>query len=97
MDSSRELASIYAMNSVISLYLILLIGVQTFDMTGSKLSQEEPNRPLSCFSISLCCLSHPVLKRKPNASYMCIRIKFRIYDRLYKCISETISQRKRVS
>jgi hypothetical protein len=45
MDSSRELASIYAMGFVISLYLILLIGVQTFNVTGLKFSPEEPNRP----------------------------------------------------
>jgi pentatricopeptide repeat protein len=42
-------------------------------------------------------MSHPVLKRKPNASHMCVRIKFHIYDRQYKCISEIISQRKKIS
>jgi hypothetical protein len=36
-------------------------------------------------------LSHPVLKREPNASHMCARIKFHTYDRQYKFISETMS------
>ena len=37
LDSSRELASIYAIRFVISLHLILLIGVQTSDVMGLKL------------------------------------------------------------
>jgi hypothetical protein len=36
MDSSNELASIYAIGFVIRLYLIFLIGVQTFDVTRLK-------------------------------------------------------------
>jgi hypothetical protein len=36
MDSSRELVSIYAIGFVIKPYLKLLIGVQTFDVTGTK-------------------------------------------------------------
>jgi hypothetical protein len=47
MDSSRELASIYAIGFVVKLYLILLIGVQKSNVTGLKFSPEEPNRPLS--------------------------------------------------
>jgi hypothetical protein len=43
MDSSRELAFIYAMSFVISLYLIILIGVQTFDVTGVRRKQTPPN------------------------------------------------------
>jgi uncharacterized integral membrane protein len=46
MDSSRELASIYAIGFIISLYLLLLIGVQTSDVTGLKFSPWETNRPL---------------------------------------------------
>jgi hypothetical protein len=45
MDSSRKVGSIYAMNFIINLYLILLIGVQTFDMTGLNFGPEKPNRP----------------------------------------------------
>lgn len=37
MDSSRELASIYAISFVISLYLILLIGDQISDVMGLNL------------------------------------------------------------
>ena len=37
MDSSRQLASIYAINFVITLHLILLIYVQTSDVTELKL------------------------------------------------------------
>jgi hypothetical protein len=44
MDSSRELASIYAIGFVIRLYLIVLIGVQTSDGMGLKFSRGEPNR-----------------------------------------------------
>jgi hypothetical protein len=40
MESSRELASIYAMDFVIKLYLILLIDVQILDMTGLKFSPD---------------------------------------------------------
>jgi hypothetical protein len=40
MDSSRELTSIYTIDFVISLYLIFLIDVQTFDTTGLKFSQK---------------------------------------------------------
>jgi hypothetical protein len=36
-------------------------------------------------------LSYTVLKREPNASHMCVRIKFHTYNRQYKYISETIS------
>jgi hypothetical protein len=46
MDSSRELVSIYVISFVISLYLILLIGVQTFDVMGLKFSHPHPNTPL---------------------------------------------------
>jgi hypothetical protein len=35
-------------------------------------------------------LSHPVLKREPNVSHMCARIKFHTYDRRHKCIPETM-------
>jgi hypothetical protein len=45
IDSSRELDFIYAINFVINLYLILIIGVQTSDMTGLKFSHLDPNRP----------------------------------------------------
>jgi hypothetical protein len=45
MDPYRELASIYAMGFVISLYLMLLIGVQTFDVKELKFSPGEPNKP----------------------------------------------------
>jgi hypothetical protein len=37
VDSSRELASIYAIGFVINLYLILLIDVQTSDLMGKSL------------------------------------------------------------
>ena len=37
MDSSRQLASIYVINFVITLHLILLIYVQTSDVTELKL------------------------------------------------------------
>jgi hypothetical protein len=47
MDSSRELASIYVIGFLVRLYLILLIGVQTSDVTGLKFSPEEPNSPLA--------------------------------------------------
>jgi hypothetical protein len=30
----------------------------------------------------------PDFGKEPNASYMCARIKFHIYDRQYKCIPE---------
>jgi hypothetical protein len=36
-------------------------------------------------------VSHLVLKKEPNASHMCARIKFHTYDRQYKCISEIMS------
>jgi hypothetical protein len=39
MDSSYELASIYAMNFIINLYLILLIDIQIFDVIALT---EEP-------------------------------------------------------
>jgi hypothetical protein len=42
MDSSCELVSIYAIGFVISLYLILLIGVQTSDVAGLKISPGDP-------------------------------------------------------
>jgi hypothetical protein len=29
--------------------------------------------------------------KEPNASHMCARIKFRTYDKLYKCILEAMS------
>ena len=38
MDWSRELASIHAIGIVIGLYLIFLIGVQAFNVTGLKIS-----------------------------------------------------------
>jgi hypothetical protein len=43
--ASRELAFIYAIGFVIRLYLILLIGVQTSNVTGLEFSPGEPNRP----------------------------------------------------
>jgi hypothetical protein len=49
MNLSRELASIYTFDFVISLYLIFLIGVQTSDITGLKLSAGEPNKPLQYY------------------------------------------------
>jgi hypothetical protein len=36
-------------------------------------------------------LSHPILKKEPNASHMCARIKFHTYNRHYRCIPETMS------
>jgi hypothetical protein len=45
MDSSRELASIYVIGFIISLYLTLLIGVQIFIVTGLKFSVDKPNEP----------------------------------------------------
>ena len=44
--SSRELASIYAISFIISLYLILLIGVQISDLTGTKVC--FPNNTKAC-------------------------------------------------
>jgi hypothetical protein len=41
MDSSRELASIYTISFVISLYLILLIGIQTFNMMELKFNPNQ--------------------------------------------------------
>jgi hypothetical protein len=46
MDSYRELVSIYTISFVINLYLILLINVQTSDVTGISLVQES-KRPLA--------------------------------------------------
>jgi hypothetical protein len=43
MDSFHKL---YAIDFVISLYLILLIGVQIFNMTGLKFSAAHPNMPI---------------------------------------------------
>jgi hypothetical protein len=47
MDSSRELASIYAISFVINLYLIFLIGVKTSDMIGLKINPVDLNGPKS--------------------------------------------------
>jgi hypothetical protein len=46
MDSSRELVSIYVISFIIRLYLIILIDVQTSDVTVLKFSREELNRSL---------------------------------------------------
>jgi hypothetical protein len=46
MDSSRELVFIYAIIFLISLYVIPLISVQTSDVTGLKISPEDPNGPI---------------------------------------------------
>ena len=46
LDSSHEIAPIYAISFIISLYLILLIGIQKFDVTELILSPEDPNIPL---------------------------------------------------
>jgi hypothetical protein len=43
MDPPHEWASIYAISFVISLYLILLIGVQTSDVTRLNFSPGEIN------------------------------------------------------
>ena len=52
MDSSRELALIYAIGFIISLYLILLIGVQTSDLTATKVPRSKRG-PLvgNCFNV----------------------------------------------
>jgi hypothetical protein len=43
MDLSGELVSIYTISFIISLYLILLIGVQTSDVTVTKVYSRYPN------------------------------------------------------
>jgi hypothetical protein len=45
MDSFRELVSIYAIDFVISLYLIFLIDVQTSCDGTKRISPEDPNDP----------------------------------------------------
>jgi hypothetical protein len=46
MDLSRESASIYAIDFLIILYLILIIGIQISDMMVLKFSPGEPNMHL---------------------------------------------------
>jgi len=66
MHSSHELASSYAIDFVISLYLILLIGIQTFDVTITKLKQI---RQRVCIALTTC--YEPVgLQAIPNLVYI---------------------------
>ena len=45
--SPRKLASIYAIDFLINLYLIFLITIQTSYVMGLKFSPEETNTPIS--------------------------------------------------
>jgi hypothetical protein len=45
MDSSRELAFIWAMDFITNLYLIFLNDVQKFDVTELKFSLEKQTAP----------------------------------------------------
>ena len=57
IDSYRELVPIYVIHFVVSLYLILLIGVQTFEVIGLKFSNSDSNRFIDMlYQYLICCL-----------------------------------------